>query len=290
MQLNNILEWNIINSQGLIDKFGKWDWLVSISQLVIQDKNNKIAGKNNYKDVEYVVFDTETKWFNDDIIEIWAIIVKDNKIKAIDWKFYDYSYFIWNKGANINKIDKFSYFIKPRVLEIPKLITELTHIDLDMILKGLETNETFENFWLALTAFIKYVWNRPLIAHNAKFDTRMFKFSIWSNLMHINNEIKEGKITIKEIENFFSLPVIDTLTDAKQVLKLNVTENHKNNSLSTLFGLLPNEDMLHRAFYDVIFTTRIFYWLYETVNNSLSKNTITTKILTEKEIQDILLK
>lgn len=267
MLLTNNGAKNITHSFEIINNF--WEENLSIQNYISQIELNY----NNFysKNIEFVVFDTETKWFRDDIIEIGALICKNNQIRAKDGNFYDYSYFMNNKGANIDKMDKFAFFVKPKVLDIPAKITELTNINLKMILDWEKTWETFPNFAEALIAFIKYVDWRPLVAHNAKFDTWIFKWSVWNNVNEITKVITEWKITIEEIENFFKLPVVDTLVDAKNILKVNPANNHKNGIIASLYGLKPNEFMLHRAYYDVIFTTRILYGLIETGTSNLKQ-------------------
>lgn len=267
MKLNNILKWDIVSLKDTINKFWKPP-LSIIKDLVITDLQNK--NNDIYTNTEFIVFDTETKWFADEIIEIGAIIVKNNKIKNEDGNFYDYDYYFANKWAKVSEMEKFAFFVKPKILEIPKLITELTHIDLPMILEwekpwAKSPNKTLPDFTTALIEFIKFVNGRPMVAHNSQFDAWIFSWSVWNNVPEINKAVKEWKITIEEIKNFFEIPMVDTLRDWRSILKLNPIKNHKNSELSELFWLTANEYMLHRAYYDVIFTARVFYWLYETV-------------------------
>jgi hypothetical protein len=59
-------------------------------------------------------------------------------------------------------MDMFSCFIVPKSGAVPPLITELTHIDMDMILNGLksdakEPNKTIPDFATAFNNFIDYI-------------------------------------------------------------------------------------------------------------------------------------
>jgi hypothetical protein len=77
-------------------------------------------------------------------------------------------------------------------------------------------------------------------------------------------------LTIEKIRNFLKLPVIDTYADAKKIFHVNPNKDHKNSTLSNFFKLESNENLLHRACYDVIFTARNFYGIYEYAYNQLS--------------------
>jgi hypothetical protein len=44
------------------------------------------------------------------------------------------------------------------------------------------------------------------------------------------------------------------MSEAKKLFTLNPNINYKNSTLSDFFGLESNDELLHRAIYDVIFT------------------------------------
>ena len=90
----------------------------------------------------FVVFDIETTGFSaaeDRIIEIGAVKITDGAI-----------------------VDRFSTFVNPEV-PIPFEIQQLTHITDDMVLEAPKIEE-------ALPAFLDFVGESALVAHNAGFD------------------------------------------------------------------------------------------------------------------------
>lgn len=231
-----------------------------------------------YEDQEFVVFDTETNWFRDEIIEIWAIIVKNNMIKHKDWSFHPYEYYISNNKQHFNEMDSFPYFVLPSSWFIPDKIMELTHINMDLIEAGRKEDapygtQTIDTFVDAFNAFIDYIWDRPIIAHNAWFDTWIFKWSINFFYHQLDSAVKDinHPLTLDKIQHFFQLKVIDTYGEASRALTLNPNLNHQNGVLSAFFWLPPQRDLLHRAIYDVIFTARNFYWLYEEIWNTYER-------------------
>lgn len=93
-------------------------------------------------DDTFVVFDIETTGFSaaeDRIIEIGAVRITDGAI-----------------------VDRFSTFVNPEV-PIPFEIQQLTHITDDMVLEAPKIEE-------ALPAFLDFVGESALVAHNAGFD------------------------------------------------------------------------------------------------------------------------
>ena len=93
-------------------------------------------------DDTFVVFDIETTGFSaaeDRIIEIGAVKITDGAI-----------------------VDRFSTFVNPEV-PIPFEIQQLTHITDDMVLEAPKMEE-------ALPAFLDFVGESALVAHNAGFD------------------------------------------------------------------------------------------------------------------------
>lgn len=93
-------------------------------------------------DDTFVVFDIETTGFSaaeDRIIEIGAVKITDGAI-----------------------VDRFSTFVNPEI-PIPFEIQQLTHITDDMVLEAPKIEET-------LPAFLDFVGESALVAHNAGFD------------------------------------------------------------------------------------------------------------------------
>ena len=111
---------------------------------VVNTESKIVYNKNNYvfKDTEFIVFDLETTGFypyNDQIIEIGAVKVKNNKV-----------------------ISRFSELIKNEI-PLPKIITDLTGIK-ESDLKDKDSEEN------VLKRFLEYIGDTPLVAHNASFD------------------------------------------------------------------------------------------------------------------------
>jgi len=258
----------------LLPLVSEWKISQSILDIVLNDIANWTSA---YQDVEFVVFDTETTGLGartDEIIEIGAVIVKNNQIKHKDWSFKDYEYYI-SSPERFKEMDSFPYFIVPKSWYIPEKIVELTHISMDKIIAWLGPNapeweRSFENFPDAFNAFIDFIDGRPLVAHNANFDTKMFKiaFTLFQNEIDLALNNPDHPLTKRKIAEFFNLDVIDTYSDAKKLLTINPNLSHQNGVLSEFFWLPPQKDLLHRAIYDVVFTSRNLFWLYEYAYNT----------------------
>jgi DNA polymerase-3 subunit alpha (Gram-positive type) len=97
---------------------------------------------------EIVVFDFETNGFNafagDSIIEIGAVTIKNGE-----------------------KISEFSELINPGK-KLKKVITDITHITDSMLTDKPGEEEVFKRFK-------EYYGNKPMIAHNAKFDVSFIR-------------------------------------------------------------------------------------------------------------------
>ena len=101
-------------------------------------------------DDTFVVFDIETTGFSaaeDRIIEIGAVKITDGAI-----------------------VDRFSTFVNPEV-PIPFEIQQLTHITDDMVLEAPKIEE-------ALPAFLDFVGESALVAHNAGFDVGLLNRTV----------------------------------------------------------------------------------------------------------------
>ncbi|MFW5648376.1 MAG: PolC-type DNA polymerase III [Candidatus Alkaliphilus sp. MAG34] len=139
----------------------------------VNDRIKIVEGNDTYSfDEEFVVFDIETTGLssrNDKITEIGAVKIKNGRI-----------------------IDSYSSLINPEI-EIPVKITKLTGITDDMV-RDKPTVET------VLPEFLKFVGERPVIAHNAGFDVAF---------------IREN---IKKIDEIFTNTIIDTLNLSRALL------------------------------------------------------------------------
>ncbi len=138
--------WKINYGKEAADKF---KILYGLEMNVVDTDSKLFYGNEDFyfKDVEYVVFDTETTGFNagkDQMIEIGAITVKNGEV-----------------------VSRFDELIScDRTL--PKIITELTAIT-DEMLKGQDSEENVTK------RFLEYIGNRPMVAHNAAFDIGFMK-------------------------------------------------------------------------------------------------------------------
>ena len=104
-----------------------------------------------YFEEEYVVVDLETTGlspFNgDEIIEIGVTEIKGDRIYR-----------------------NYSRLVKPNGF-IPSVITEITNITNDMVQDALPLEDVLPNF-------MKFIGDRTIIAHNAKFDIGFFNYFI----------------------------------------------------------------------------------------------------------------
>ncbi|MBE6149830.1 MAG: hypothetical protein E7170_03825 [Firmicutes bacterium] len=109
---------------------------------------------------DYVIFDIETTGldcFNDKIIEIGAVKVKNNEI-----------------------IEEFNYLINPNI-KLPEVIINITGITDE----DLNNKKTID---VILPKFIEFIEDYPLLAHNNSFDLSFINENIKKlNLGKLNN-------------------------------------------------------------------------------------------------------
>lgn len=159
---------------------------------------------------EYVVVDLETTGLDPykgcEIIEIGITEIIDDKI-----------------------VRNYSKLIKPQ-REIPEFITSITNISNDMV----EDKECLED---VLPRFRKYIGDRTIIAHNAKFDLKFLNYYLKElNLELINNHIC-------------------TL----EMLKKSKSYKGKNKKLETACAYYNIENLnAHRADSDTLATAKLF--------------------------------
>ena len=186
----------------------------------INDVDDRVAvhGEgNNPLDGEYVAFDLETTGLynrTDRIIEIGAVLMKDGE-----------------------EVDRFQTFVDPGC-RLEKRTTDLTGIS-DEMLRGAPKIET------VLPEFLKFVGDRPLVAHNADFDTAF-----------IAKACKDQEIP-------YTLTSVDTLTISQNLL----TELHKFN-LDVVAKHFKLEDFNHhRAGDDALICGKIMHKLIPMLQN-----------------------
>jgi DNA polymerase-3 subunit epsilon len=159
---------------------------------------------------EYIVVDLETTGLDPykgcEIIEIGVTEIIDGEI-----------------------VRNYSRFVKPKGI-IPSFITDITNITNEMV----EHEDTIEE---VLPRFRKYIGDRTIIAHNAKFD-----------LKFLNYYLKE--LNLEPIEKH-----ICTL----ELLKQNKEYNGKNKKLETACEYYGIENKnAHRADSDTLATANLF--------------------------------
>ena len=159
---------------------------------------------------EYVVVDLETTGLDPykgcEIIEIGITEIIDDKI-----------------------VKNYSRFVKPKK-SIPYFITEITNITNEMV----EGEEGIEK---VLPRFRKYIGNRTIIAHNAKFDLKFLNYYL-------------NELNLETIENH-----ICTL----ELLKKSKTYKGKNKKLETACEYYNIENKnAHRADSDTLATAQLF--------------------------------
>ena len=159
---------------------------------------------------EYVVVDLETTGLDPykgcEIIEIGITEILNNKI-----------------------VKNYSRFVKPKK-EIPTFITEITNITNEMV----KYEDSIEQ---VLPRFRKYIGNRTIIAHNAKFDLKFLNYYL-------------KKLDLDLIENY-----ICTL----DMLKKNKNYKGKNKKLEIACEYYNIENKnAHRADSDTLATAKLF--------------------------------
>lgn len=159
---------------------------------------------------EYIVVDLETTGLDPykgcEIIEIGITEIKENKI-----------------------VKNYSRLIKPKS-HIPYFITEITNISDDMV----ENEEYLET---VLPRFRKYIGDRTIIAHNAKFDLKFLNFYLKEN----------------------NLPIIENYICTLELLKQSKTYKGKNKKLETACEYYNIENKnAHRADSDTLATANLF--------------------------------
>ena len=159
---------------------------------------------------EYIVVDLETTGLDPykgcEIIEIGITEIKNNRV-----------------------VKNYSRLIKPKS-HIPYFITEITNISDDMV-KNEESLET------VLPRFRKYIGDRTIIAHNAKFDLKFLNYYL----------------------NEMNLPTIDKHICTLELLKKSKTYKGKNKKLETACDYYNIENKnAHRADSDTLATAKLF--------------------------------
>ncbi|MGL5694229.1 MAG: 3'-5' exonuclease [Peptostreptococcaceae bacterium] len=130
---------------------------------------------------------------------------------------------------NNNIVKNYSRFVKPKN-KIPVFITDITNISNEMV----KNEDGIED---VLPRFRKYIGDRTIIAHNAKFD-----------LKFLNYYLKE--LNLEPIENH-----ICTL----ELLKKNKSYKGKNKKLETACDYYGIENKnAHRADSDTLATAKLF--------------------------------
>lgn len=170
---------------------------------------------------EYVVVDLETTGFDPykgcEIIEIGVTEIRDDNI-----------------------VKNYSRFVKPEGI-IPPLITELTGISNEMVAneEGIET---------VLPRFRKYLGDRVMIAHNAKFDLKFLNYYL-------------RKYNLEPIDNY--LCTVEMLKKCKSYKG----KNKKLETACNYYNII--NDNAHRADSDTKATAQLFLIIKDEVFGAL---------------------
>ena len=208
---------------------------------IVNNENDLIYNLKDYDllNQEYVVFDTETTGFtpySDQMIEIGAVKIKNGEV-----------------------IDRFDELINPG-RKLPEKIVELTNIT-DEMLKDCDNEKNVTK------RFMKFVGDKPMVAHNAKFDIGFISAAM--------NKYNMGE---------FTNTVIDTMSMARMLYP-----NWRNHKLSTLVKELDvpwDESAHHRGDYDSEGTAIGFYKMCKTLYN---RNIETTeKLYNSVDLEELL--
>lgn len=159
---------------------------------------------------EYVVVDLETTGLDPykgcEIIEIGITEIIDDKI-----------------------VKNYSRFVKPKS-PIPYFITEITNITNEMV-------ENEDDIKEVLPRFRKYIGDRTIIAHNAKFDLKFLNYYL----------------------NELGLEPIDKSICTLELLKQSKTYKGRNKKLETACAYYNIENKnAHRADSDTLATAKLF--------------------------------
>ncbi len=185
--------------------------LYGVEAYLVDDTAKAVYGDKvcNFAEDEFVVFDIETTGLscvNDKIIEIGAVICKGDEI-----------------------LDRFDTFVNPHTA-LSKETTELTSITDEMVADAPELRD-------AIKAFLDFCGDRPLVAHNAAFDTSFIRTAC----SELGYEFNYTYLDTYGISRFVN-------TDLKK---------HKLDAIQRYFGL---EDFHHhRADSDAEITAKIFH-------------------------------
>ena len=207
---------------------------------LVNDEAMIVKGNDAYSlDDEFIVFDIETTGLssrNDKITEIGAVKIKDGEI-----------------------VDNYSSLINPE-RDIPEKIIKMTGITDEMV-KDKPTVETI------LPEFLKFIGDRPVVAHNADFDIAF---------------IREN---MKRIDKAFTNTTIDTLNLSRVLLP--DLKRHRLNIVAKELNIpLLNH---HRAVDDANATARIFIKFIEIMKtmNIMSLKDINGRLGTEIDIKKL---
>jgi len=206
---------------------------------IVNDCDNLIyKGENRALTDEVVVFDIETTGLSpqsEKITEIGAVLIKDGKIS-----------------------DTFETFVNPGK-PIPAKIVELTGITDEMVKDSPSQDD-------AVDAFMEFVGGRPLIAHNADFDTSFIRANL------------SGRVENSSLDYLDTLALCRTLVKEEKKHKLDIMAKH--------FGI--ENPSHHRAVNDAQVCAEIYLKClellpeevvdFDTLNEHLSAQTDLTQL------------
>lgn len=208
----------------------------------MKDKNDRPNSRSKNTPVmppcnEVAVLDFETTGLSSDydrVIEVGALLIKNHKI-----------------------IDEFVELMNPGV-DLPYFITSLTGISSSM-LKGKPKPERI------MPKLVKFIEDRPIIAHNASFDKRFLMAELSRAKLAINN------------------PFLCTMRLAKKLIP--DANSYKLTDIADHVGIRVNSKSSHRALFDVKVTAKLWKYLHADVVNRTG-----IRSLTHKHFEDVMSK
>ena len=232
------------------DENKRFKAIYGLETTMIDDKVNIITREQDkvMLDEEYVVFDFETTGFNaggqDSIIEIGAVKIKNGKIE-----------------------ERYDELINPG-RRLPEKIIKLTNITDEMLQDKRNEEE-------AIRDFIRWFGDRPMVAHNAKFDVSFLEMAYKKyNLGTFNNTVIDTLELSRALDTNYARHSLSALAKRYDILK---TDKNPDG--------FWDEESHHRGDYDAEATAIIFWKMLKKLSDrNIERMTDLQKLIDKDEI------